>query len=238
MIAAAFSEAEARDPQHQRTWVVLADGAEHQLGLIRAEAQRRGVTIHIVIDLIHVLEYIWKAAWSLHSAGDPAAEDWVAAKALAVLAGDSARAAAGITAEADAAGLAAAQRTGADACVRYLTGKDECLRYDHALAAGWPIATGVIEGACRHLIGDRLDITGARWGLQGAEAILTLRAVISNGDFDDYWLYHLTREHQRLYPDTPQSQSLSVALSLTPNEPHPTPIASAALCLACVPPRH
>ena len=58
MIAAALSEAEARDPQHQRTWVVLADGAEHQLDLIRAEAQRRGVTIHIVIDLIHVLEYI------------------------------------------------------------------------------------------------------------------------------------------------------------------------------------
>ena len=121
MIAAAFSQAEARDPQHQRTWVVLVDGAGHQLDLIRAEAARRGVTIHIVIDLIHVLEYIWKAAWSLHPAGDPAAEDWVAVKALAVLAGDSARAAAEITAEADAAGLTAAQRTGADACVRYLT---------------------------------------------------------------------------------------------------------------------
>jgi hypothetical protein len=49
----------------------------------------------------------------------------------------------------------------------------------------WPIATGVIEGACRHLIGDRLDITGARWGLDGAEAVLTLRAVISNGDYPD-----------------------------------------------------
>ena len=151
MIAAAFRQAEARDPQHKRTWVVLADGAEHQLDLIRAEAERRGVTIHIVIDLIHVLEYLWKAAWCLHPAADPAAEDWVAVKALAVLAGDSARAAAEITAEVDAAGLAAAQRTGADACVRYLTGKDQYLCYDQALAAGWPIATGVIEGACRHL---------------------------------------------------------------------------------------
>jgi hypothetical protein len=130
-----------------------------------------------------VLEYIWKAAWSLHAAGDPAAEDWVAAKALAILAGDSARAATEITAEAEAAGLTADQRNGADTCVRYLTSKHEFLRDDQALAAGWPIATGVIEGACRHLIGDRLDITGARWGLAGAEAILTLRAVISNGDF-------------------------------------------------------
>src|SRR5215831_15260025 len=222
MIAAAFDQAEARDPQHHRTWVVLVDGAEHQLDLIRCEAQRRGVTIHIVIDLIHVLEYIWKAAWCLHAAGDPAAEDWVAVKALAVLAGDSARAAAEISAEADAAGLTGTQRTGTDACVRYLTSKDEYLRYDQALTAGWPIATGVIEGACRHLIGDRLDITGARWGLDGAEAILTLRAVLSNGDFDDYWRYHLAREHQRLYPGTTQGQSLSVALPLTPNEPHPS----------------
>jgi hypothetical protein len=206
VIAAAFSQAEARDPQHQRTWVVLVDGAEHQLDLIRAEAARRSVTISIVIDFIHVLEYLWKAAWSLHPAADPAAEDWVAVKALAVLAGNSARAAAEITAEAETAGLTAAQRTGTDACVRYLTGKDKYLRYDQALAAGWPIATGVIEGACRHLIGDRLDITGARWGLDGAEAILTLRAVISNGDFDDYWRFHLTREHQRLYPGTAQGQ--------------------------------
>jgi hypothetical protein len=204
VIAAAFDQAEARDPQHRRTWVVLVDGAEHQLDLIRAEAARRSVTIHIMIDLIHVLEYIWKAAWCLHPAGDPAAEDWVAVKAVAVLAGASARVATEVTAEADAAGLTAGQRNGTDTCVRYLTSKDEFLRYDQALASGWPIATGVIEGACRHLIGDRLDITGARWGLDGAEAILTLRAVISNSDFDEYWRFHLAREHQRLYPGTAQ----------------------------------
>ena len=206
VIATAFDQAEARDPARQRTWVVLVDGAEHQLSLIRAEAARRRITIHTLIDLIHVLEYIWKAAWSLHPAGDPAAEDWVAVKALAVLAGHSARAAAEITAETGAAGLTASQRNGADTCVRYLTSKQEFLRYDQALAAGWPIATGVIEGACRHLIGDRLDITGARWGLDGAEAILTLRAVISNGDFDEYWRFHLAAEHQRRYPGTTQGE--------------------------------
>jgi hypothetical protein len=77
-----------------------------------------------------------------------------------VLAGDSDRVAAGLTAQADAAGLTAAQRNGTDACIRYLTGKAEFLRYDRAMAAGWPIATGVIEGACRHLIGDRLGRGG------------------------------------------------------------------------------
>jgi hypothetical protein len=156
VIAAAFDEAEARDPGHLRTWVVLVDGAEHQVALIRAEAARRGVTIHIIVDIIHVLKYLWGAAWSLHEAGDPAAEDWVAARALAVLAGDSDRAAEEITAEAAAAGLAASRRTGGAACVQYLEGKREFLHYDQALEAGWPIATGVIEGACRHLIADRL----------------------------------------------------------------------------------
>jgi hypothetical protein len=73
----------------------------------------------------------------------------------------TAQAAVGITAEADAVGPTAGQRHGAEACVRYLTSKHEFLRYDQALAAGWPIATGVIEGAYRHLIGDRPDITGA-----------------------------------------------------------------------------
>jgi hypothetical protein len=204
MIAAAFDEAGARDPGRLRTWVVLVlvDGAERQLALVRAEAAHQGVTIHVIIDIIHVPEYTWGAAWSLHAAGDPAAEDWVAVKALAVLAGDSERAAA----EADAAGLEGSRRSGAGACVRYLGNKREFLHYDRAVDAGWPIATGVIEGACRHLIADRLDIGGARWGLDGAEAVLTLRAVISNGDFEEYWQFNLEREHQRLYPGIKQGQ--------------------------------
>jgi hypothetical protein len=73
------------------------------------------------------------------------------------------------------------------------------LGYNTALARGWPIATGVIEGACRHLVGDRLDITGARWGLQGAEAVLKLRALHTNGDFPAYWRFHLAQEHQRVH---------------------------------------
>ena len=76
----------------------------------------------------------------------------------------------------------------------------------------------------RHLIGDRLDITEARWGLQGAEAILTLRAVIANGDYDDHWRYHLAREHQRLYPSTAQGEHALAALS-------PSLKTSCTLCL-------
>ena len=97
------------------------------------------------------------------------------------------------------AGLDPNQRAGADACATYLTNKHAYLDYPTALAHGWPIATGVIEGACRHLVKDRMDLTGARWGLPGAEAILKLRAVRSNGDFEDYWRHHLTQERHRVH---------------------------------------
>lgn len=75
--------------------------------------------------------------------------------------------------------------------------KAHYLDYPTALAAGCPIATGVIEGACRQLVKDRMDITGARWSADGAEAVLKLRAVRTNDDFDDYWRYHLEHERQR-----------------------------------------
>ena len=206
VIAAVFDQAEARDPGHRRTWVVLVDGARHQLDLIRAEAARRNVTVHIVIDIIHVLEYLWGAAHCLHPAGDRAAEAWVAGHARTILAGGSEQAAASINAAADDAGLRPGSRKGIDDAVGYLTNKAAYLRYDTALTEGFPIATGIIEGACRHLVKDRLDITGARWGLSGAEAVLKLRALRSNGDFDTYWAWHetqeFTRNHQARYRDT------------------------------------
>jgi hypothetical protein len=65
------------------------------------------------------------------------------------------------------------------------------MHYADALRDGLPIATGVIEGACRYLVKDRMDRTGARWSLTGAEAVLRLRAVRASGDFDAYWQFHL-----------------------------------------------
>jgi hypothetical protein len=199
VIRAAFGQATARDPGHARTWVVLVDGNRHQIELIKAEAARRKAPIHLVIDLVHVLEYLWTAAWCFHAAGDPAVEDWVAIQALAVLAGRARQVAESITAQAGQRGLTQSQRTGVEACARYLVNNKKYLRYDVALKSGWPIATGVVEGACRHLIGDRLDITGSQWGVEGAEAVLRLRAIIDNGDFEAYWAFHIRREHDRVH---------------------------------------
>lgn len=110
---------------------------------------------------------------------------------MAVLNGRAITVAGNIRRAATNANLDTSQRAGADQCAKYLTNKRAHLYYTTALANGWPIVTGVIEGACRHLVKDRVDITGARWGLPGAETILKLRALTSNGDFDTYWHCHL-----------------------------------------------
>jgi hypothetical protein len=197
VVAQMFDEAERRDPDHHRAWVALVDGDNHQIDRIRAQARTRGVDVTIVIDFVHVLEYLWRAAWSFFDEGDPDAETWVRDKARAVLAGHATRVAAAIRRKATYHRLDANRKVNADAAATYLANKAPHLDYAHALTAGWPIATGVIEGACRHLVKDRMDITGARWGLDGAEAVLKLRAIRSNGDFDDYWQHHLAQEKRR-----------------------------------------
>ena len=142
---------------------------------------------------------MWKAAWSFFGKGEPAAEAWVAQQARKILRSSARQVAAGIRRRATTYGYSPDDRDGADECARYLTTKAPYLDYATALAAGWPIATGIIEGACRHIVKDRMDITGARWGLDGAEAILKLRALTANGDFDAYWRYHLPKEHERIH---------------------------------------
>ena len=179
--------------------MALVDGANHQINAVRAEAKAHGVTIHIVVDLVHVLEYLWDSAWSFFEEGDTGAEAFVAEKALAVLEGKAGIVAGAIRRKATALRLDASQRKKADECARYLKNKAPYLDYPTALARGWPIATGVIEGAVRHIVRDRFDITGARWSLDGAEAMLKLRAVRANGDWSAYWRYHLTHQRERVH---------------------------------------
>lgn len=199
VIARVFDEATRRDPGHQRRWVALVDGNNHQIECIHTEADNRKVNVTIVVDLIHVIEYLWAAAWCFFAEGDPTAETWVRDRTLAILEGNARDVAAGIRRRATTLQLSKRTRTKADTCATYLTNKAAYLDYPTALAAGWPIATGVIEGACRHLVADRMDITGARWSVEGAEAVLKLRALHTNGDFDQYWNYHLDQERQRIH---------------------------------------
>lgn len=197
VIGQAFEEATRRDPQHRKRWCALVDGNELQLGLLECAAEEYKADLTIVLDVIHVTEYLWKAAWALHPERDPAAEQWVSRHLLEILRGNSSLVAAGIRRSATLRNLTAKQRQPVDKCADYLLKYREYLHYNQYLAAGLPIATGVIEGACRYLVKDRMEKTGARWSLDGAEAVLRLRALKASGDLDHYWQFHLQQEYER-----------------------------------------
>lgn len=203
VIGEAFAEADRRDPEGKRRWVALVDGNKAQIKEIGDAAKQRNVKVTLVLDLIHVIEYIWTAAWDVFVEGDAAAEKWVRKYLTEVLRGRAPIVAAAIRRLATCRRLE--KRGGIDKCAAYLIKYKSMLRYDQYLADGLPIATGVIEGACRHLVKDRMDITGARWGLPGAEAILRLRSVQVSGDLPAYWAFHqqmeFVRNHASYYAD-------------------------------------
>ena len=197
VIGEAFSEAMLRDPDRIKQWVGLIDGNEPQLDELERLAKKLGIDLHIILDIVHVIEYLWKAALVFCDEGTPEAEEWVTERLLRILQGDSSLVAAGIRRSATRRGLRTKARENADKCADYLLKYKGYMRYDEYLAKGFPIATGVIEGACRYLVNDRLGITGARWGLDSAEAVLRLRSLRSSGHFDDYWRFHEQREYLR-----------------------------------------
>ena len=212
VIAAGFDEATRRDPTHTRDWVALVDGNTTQIEAITAQAAARGAEVTILVDYLHVAGYVWDAAKALFctdtTAGMTLARTWVHERSRMILHGRALEVADRIRARVRDSKLTAAQRKSALEAATYLTNKAPHLDYPTALARGWPIATGVIEGACRHLVQDRMDITGARWGLDTAQAVLTLRAIATTGDLARYWRYHQQQEHHRTYsasttPTTP-----------------------------------
>ncbi len=212
VIAAGFDEATRRDPTHTRDWVALVDGNTTQIEAITAQAAARGVDVTILVDYLHVAGYVWDAAKALFctdtTAGMTLARTWVHERSRMILHGRALEVADRIRTRVRDSKLTTAQRKSALEAATYLTNKAPHLDYPTALARGWPIATGVIEGACRHLVQDRMDITGARWGLDTAQAVLTLRAIATTGDLAQYWRYHQQQEHHRTYsasttPTTP-----------------------------------
>ncbi len=146
---------------------------------------------------MHVLEYLWKAAKAWLPPDAPSVAQWVGDKTLQLLQGKVKSIVRNLRRGATAKGMSTKQREPIDQCATYLANHAAYLNYPLYLAKGYPIATGVIEGACRHLVKDRMDITGARWGLEGGEAVLKLRALVINGDFDAYWDFHEQQEYQR-----------------------------------------
>jgi len=192
-----LDEAFYRDPLSEKTWVALVDGNKPQIRYFKRMAKQNDLDLTLIIDIVHVIEYLWKAGRVFHPKSGPDLQSWVRNRILEVLRGKAGLVAGGMRRSATRRQLSDEDREPVDTCARYLLNYSPYLRYNHYLAKGLPIATGVIEGACRHLVKDRMDVTGARWSLTGAEAVLRLRALRSSRDFDEYWIFHETREYER-----------------------------------------
>lgn len=197
VIEQVFEEAVHRDPEHQKKWVALVDGNKTQIRILRRMAKEKGIELTIIVDVVHVIEYLWKSGRAFHPEAGEEMESWVRIRLLETLRGKAGYVAGGMRRSATLRDLASAAREPVDVCADYLLTYGPHLQYNDYLSQGFPIATGVIEGACRHLVKDRMEVSGARWSLDGAEAVLRLRALRSSHDFDEYWTFHETQEYER-----------------------------------------
>jgi hypothetical protein len=188
-------EMRRRDPQGVQTRVAVTDGERSLQILVE---QTLGVTL--ILDLLHVLEKLWKAAYVFHAEGSLEAELWVLDRTLRILLGDVSQVVKGIRQSVTKRGFFGAKRKTLRGVADYLQRNRARMRYDEYLAQGWPIASGPVEGACKNLIKDRMERSGMRWTEEMAEAIVQLRAIYLSGDFDRYWSYHIAQDQQRLHP--------------------------------------
>jgi hypothetical protein len=204
--AAALARLAARTAQydgpqiHQR--LALTDGADALQRALRAALPE----YPLVRDIIHVLEHLWEAANGFLGERHPERTAWVRTRLDPLLHGQARAVAADLRTLAAAPTTSPAAGTLLSRTAGYYERNAPFMRYDAYLAAGWPIGTGVVEGACRHLVKDRLEQAGMRWSRAGAQATLDLRAIRLNGQWDAYWRFHRRHHHLRRYPTSPPDQ--------------------------------
>lgn len=194
-------QARQRDPEGTRPLIRLLDGQESLRDASDAfldASQLDRVTD--ILDIIHVSSYVWKAAQVFHASGSATAKEFVRERMLKILRGEVASVIRGLRRLGTLHGLTGQKKKTLNRICGYLENNRDRMKYDEYLAAGYPIATGVIEGACRHLVKDRLERSGMRWTLAGAQAMLHLRAIHINNDWLEYQTYRIAAEQTALHP--------------------------------------
>ena len=187
--------------QPGQTLVLLTDG-QHSLETDRhAHLPEDEQTVDI-LDLMHVLPRVWEAAHLFHEEGTEEAEQFVRVRLLKILRGEAGRMVGGLRQMGTKQALEGSEKKRLKSLCGFLENNLHRMKYDEYLAAGHPIATGVIEGACRHVIKDRMERAGMRWKIPGAQAMLHLRAVAANDHWQEFQTFRIDRETKRLYPHT------------------------------------
>jgi hypothetical protein len=211
----------ARDGAHIQHRVALTDGAE----ALQTRMQTHCPTFTLILDFIHADEKLWDVANSLLGEQAPERTPWVEQRTYQLLTGQTAQVVADLRQLEQAAQRTPTQRTTLTKVADYFEHNLPYMQYDTYLAQGWPIASGVIEGACRHLVKDRCELSGMRWTPDGVESLLGLRAVAENGDWAAYHQFRKEQRHLRLYgvPRPTQSVLEEQALALPARTPQPAP---------------
>ncbi|MFN8521412.1 MAG: ISKra4 family transposase [Chloroflexota bacterium] len=191
------------DGPHIRQRVALTDGADALQRALRAALPE----YPLVLDIIHALEHLWEAATGLLGERHPERTAWVRDRLALLLEGHVLDVVADLRTLADGPTLSPTIRALLTRTASYYERNAPHMRYDAYLAAGWPIGTGVVEGACRHLVKDRIEQAGMRWTRSGAQALLDLRAVRLNGQWDAYWHFHRQQQHRRRHPFAPAADT-------------------------------
>jgi hypothetical protein len=187
-----------RNPQGNKPVIFLSDG---ERALHDRQSEYLPEKTICILDLFHVMERLWKVAWCFfeEKTQKRAAHQWVEERLKRLLEGKVDAVIRGMRYQATQRGLKGQKRKTVADAAEYFEGNGDRMKYDEYLAAGYPIGSGVVEGACRHLVKDRMERTGMRWLPSGAQAMLDLRATYLNGEWNAFWMSHVTQEDERLY---------------------------------------
>ena len=189
-------QVQVRNPRGHKRLVCVMDGERALWKKLLALVA--GVVC--ILDLFHVLERLWQAAHCFHPEGSAAARTFVTDRLLRLLRGEVGYVIGGLKQMATKQKLRGSRGQQLSAVIGYLQRNRRFMCYHEYLAAGYPIGSGVAEGACRHLVKDRMELTGMHWRTAGAQAMLDLRAVYLNGDWEAFQHHRIQQEHRRLYP--------------------------------------
>ena len=193
-------ECHERDPKHQKTLVCLMDG-ERQFWDLQQDWFRRAIGI---LDLFHALERLWDVAHCFHEQQSPEARSFVTHHLQMLLQGQVAYVLRNFRRLLKQHALKGSAKKTVESAITYYENNREHMRYDEYLAAGYPIASGVIEGACHHFVKDRMEGAGMRWELEGAQSMLSLRAIYLNEQWSDFIEYRISKEQAALYGEYSQ----------------------------------
>jgi len=185
-----------RQPDAEQPLVFLSDGQEALWDARQDWLPERTVNI---LDVLHVTPRLWKAAHVFHREGSAAAEAFARERILRVLQGKIKDVIRGLRQMGTKRRLTGAKKKTLRAVCAYLEKNRERMRYDEYLTAGYPIASGAVEGACRHLVKDRMERAGMHWTIPGAQAMLDVRSIYVSGHWEEYQVFWIERETARLY---------------------------------------